>query len=93
LIGGVEAKQRFSYFFVDVFNGLKNTFAEIYAFVTVAQFKRFVNAGGRAGGNRGTTPAAVCQNNFHFNGGISSRVEDLLSSNHINCGVHLFTSS
>ena len=63
-------------FVVDVGNGFGDAFAEVTAFVAVAQLKRFARAGGRAGGDACGALGAVGEGYGYLDGRIPAGVED-----------------
>jgi hypothetical protein len=77
LIGGIEPNDRAGNRFVHVGDSLKHAFAQVARFIAVAQFDRFVFAGGRARGHSGAAQRAIVENDVSLHGGISARVDDL----------------
>ncbi len=88
LLESVPAEQGIGDLGVDVFNSLQHAFAQVAAFVAIAHFKRFVHAGGCAGGNGCPAPAAIRQDHFHFNGGVAARIENFLCNDCFNRCIH-----
>ena len=70
------AFERRAEFFVDVGDGFGDAFAEVTAFVAVAQLKRFTRAGGRAGGDACGALGAVGEGYGYLDGRIPAGVED-----------------
>ena len=77
LVGGVEAGDGCGDRGVDVFDGAQHAFAEVARLVAVAQFQRFVLAGGGARGHGGASARAVFENDVGFDGGIAAGIENL----------------
>ena len=81
LVGGVHA---FEFRGNDGFNighGLQNAFAEVMAFVAVAQLDGLKLAGGGSGWDNGTAHGAAFQDHVRFHGGIAARVKDFAGTN------------
>src|SRR2546427_1427712 len=76
LVGGLEALQRGGNGGVDVVDGLAHALAQVTGLVAVTQLDRFLGAGRGAGGNRGTTERTVLQDDFGFQRGVATAVED-----------------
>ena len=81
LVGGIHAAERFRNLAIDVRHRLQNAFAEIHGLVAVAQFDRFMFAGGRAARHNGPRAGAAIEKNFRFNRRIATRVQHLASAN------------
>jgi len=77
LIHGVEAFELGGEDGFDVFDGLEDAFAEVMAFVAVAELDGFVLAGGCAGGDGGAAEGAGFQDDVCFDGGVAARIENL----------------
>ncbi len=58
-------------------HGIQRALAQIAALVAVAQLHGLESARGSARGNRRAAEGAVFQHNFHFDGGVAARVENL----------------
>jgi hypothetical protein len=77
LVSGVKAGQGRCDLVDDGVNGLLDTLAEVAALVAVAQFNGFVLAGGSTGRNGSAADLAVREENFNFDRGVATRIEDL----------------
>jgi hypothetical protein len=75
--GGVAAGQGGGDVRLHVIHRLAHAFAQVAAFVAVAQFHRFVLAGGGAAGHDGASAGAAGEMNVGLDGGIAARVQDL----------------
>jgi len=76
LVGGIGTLERGENLFVDVGDGLTDAFAEVTAFVAVAQLERLVFAGARAAGDGGAANGAVLEGHVSLDSGVATRVED-----------------
>ena len=65
---------------VDVLDRLERALAEVARLVAVAQFHRFVLAGGGAGGHGRASHAAVGQIDIRFHRGIAAGIQNLSSN-------------
>ncbi len=81
LVGSVHADDGFRDFRVDVADGFQHAFAEVARFIGVAQFVRFVLAGGCAGRNCGAADCAAFEANVRLDGGIAARIENFAATN------------
>ncbi len=79
LIGSIPTEQGIGDLVIDVFDGFQHTFAVVACFVAVAQFQRFVNAGGGAGRNCCPPPGTIRQHHFDFHGRVAARIENFLA--------------
>jgi len=77
LIGRVKSSNCFGNFIVRVSNGFERALAEIFRFVAVAQFDRFMFAGGGSAGDGSAAKNAGLEEDVGFNGRISARIENL----------------
>src|SRR6202007_510406 len=77
LTGDAQALKRVGDGAVNVLDGVQNSFAMEAGFVAVAKLKRFVFAGGGAGGQGGTAARAIFEDYLGFDGGIASGIDDL----------------
>jgi hypothetical protein len=90
LFHGVHALQAGTQLGGDVFGGFTGAFAEVTAFVTVAQLYSFVLARGCAGRDSSAPHASVRQIYIRFNSRVAARIEDL-STNYL-YDFHWFSS-
>src|SRR4029077_14435911 len=81
LVGRVGTDNGLCDFRIDVGYRLEHSLAKIFGFVSVAEFQRFVFAGGSARGNGGAAESATLAQPVAFNGGIAARIEDLAGMN------------
>ena len=81
LVGNFHSHNLFSDILVDMVHSLQNTFAEEYGFITVAEFHRFVNTSGSAGGDSSAAHCTSLGININFDSRIASRIEDLTTKN------------
>mmetsp|Transcript_54130 Transcript_54130/g.127198 ORF Transcript_54130/g.127198 Transcript_54130/m.127198 type:complete len:459 (-) Transcript_54130:23-1399(-) len=75
LVGDVHAQELWSENIVDVCNGLQYTLSQQTTFVTVSKLQGFVNSSRSSTGN-GCTEQGSPSAEVHFDGGVSSRIED-----------------
>jgi hypothetical protein len=79
LLLGFHAYERWSDFLVDVAHRLARALAEVARLVAIAQFHRFVLAGGCAGRHRRPPPASIGQINVGLDGRIPAAVQNFAS--------------
>ena len=79
LIQCVCAEQSFGNFGIHVMYGVADALAEIPSGIPIPELAGFVNSRRSPGGNRGSSNGAVYQIDFHFDGGISSGVQNFPS--------------
>ena len=73
---------------VNIGHSLGDALAEIALGVAVAQFKSFVDAGGRPGRDGRATKSAVLEDDVDFNRGVSARIDNFPRDDFLNCSVH-----
>ena len=81
LVFGIHARQRVEQLTVDRVTGFQYALAAIARLIAVAQFDRFVGAGGGARRHRGTAKSAVFQHHINLDGGVAAAVEDFAGEN------------
>ena len=86
LVLGVHAGQGLVNRRVDALYGLEHALAAVAGLVAVAQFDRFVGAGGGARGHGGAAERAVLQHDFDLDRGIAPAVEDFAGADVENGG-------
>ena len=80
------ALERFRDRAVDIGDGFQRAFPEIAGFIFVAQFAGFVFASGGAAGNGGAADAAIGEENFGFNGGVATGIQNFDSADSDDAG-------
>ena len=88
LILGLKADEHVGDLVVHMGHGIQRALAQITALVAVAQLHGLESARGSARGNRRAAEGAVFQHNFHFDGGVAARVENLAPV-HIDDDAHV----
>jgi hypothetical protein len=86
LVDGVVSLEFWGNDFCDILDGLKDAFAEVNVFVSVAEFDGLVFAGAGATGNGGGSDVASGEKHIDFNGGVAPGVEDLAGEDAIDQG-------
>jgi hypothetical protein len=76
LVGGVHAGEFGGEDGLYVFNGLEDTFAEVVLLVAVAEFDRFVLAGGGSAGDSGAATDAAFEDDVGFDCGVAAGVQN-----------------
>ena len=76
LVGGIEALQRGGDRGIDVGHSVAHALAQVTGLVAVTQFHGFLGAGRGARRHRGTTERAVLEDDFGFQRGVATAVED-----------------
>src|SRR4051812_13868669 len=77
LIARVETDELGGNFIVDVFDGIKNSFAEVGFLVAVTKLASLVLASACAGGDGGAADGAVLEDDIDLDGWVAARVENL----------------
>ena len=77
LIKGVHTDHGVRALLVHMVDGLGNALAQIAIAIAIAQLNSLKSTGGSAGGHHRTAKGAIIEHNFHLNGGIAARVQDL----------------
>jgi len=72
LLQGIQTKKFFGNFIVHIIHSGQNSLATVAFGVTIAQFKRFVNASRRARRHSRHAKCAVAENNFNLHSGITT---------------------
>ena len=87
LLAGIDTADRFENFALDIGDRLAHAFAAIARRIAVAQFHRFIGAGGGAGRHRGAAGGTAFQDHIAFDGGIAAAVEDFAGDD-VGDGTH-----
>ena len=74
---GIDALDRRSELVDHGGDGLEHALAAVAGLVAVAQLVRLEGAGGRAGGDGRALDDAVVEQDLHFDGRVSARIQDL----------------
>ena len=88
LILGLEADEHVGDLVVHMGHGIQRALTQIAALVAVAQLHGLESARGSARGNRRAAEGAVFQHDFHFDGGVAARIENLAPV-HIDDDAHV----
>src|SRR5262249_46659024 len=80
----VEAVQGRSDFLVDVPDGLLDAATQVARLVSVPEFQRFVRAGAGTAGDGRPPQGAVGKDDFHFQGGVATAIENLTTQDTFN---------
>ena len=74
---GIEAKDGFGDFPVDVGDGFKNAFSAEFTLIVVPKLDGFATSGGSSRWGRGSSDRSVGEANLGFDGRIATRIDDL----------------
>jgi hypothetical protein len=77
LVGGIEVRKGFRDFGVHILDRIQDTLAQIAITIAIAQFNRFMFAGGSAARNDGPSGLTSGQQDFRLYSRIAARVEHL----------------
>ncbi len=91
LIGCFHAANQVSDFAIDVFNSLQDALTTVALRILITEFNSFTDTRGGARRHSCAARSTTFQNDFRFDRGVATAIEDL-ATNYINNSTHFFSS-